>query len=115
MRHCARIVTTDRYTYVALPSPGRMSPQALTNPLDAWIDCFEMTPKHRIKVADARREIWRAWEAWEGDKGAQEAMFVFFGWLERYQPFFLTFRCKGDPWQRVHSWLLQYERERTKR
>jgi hypothetical protein len=77
--------------------------------LDSWRDCFSEQPKHRIKVSDAKREIQRVWSMWDGDKGAVMAMFLFFGWLQRYRPYFLTFREKYDPWQTVHSWLLEAE------
>ncbi len=80
------------------------------DPLDAWIDCYVMKPKRRIKVDEAKREIQRAWAMWNGDKDASQSMFMFFGWLQRFRPYFLTFRSRGDPWQRVHSWLLQFER-----
>jgi hypothetical protein len=86
------------------------------DPLFAWQDCYPMVPKRRIKVKDAKLEIQRAWMMWDGDKSAGQAMFIFYAWLTRYRPYFLTFRCKGDPWQKVHIWLLQYEQvEREKR
>ena len=108
---CAGIVrTSSRRTCVQQPSPGRMGEGPTIDPLNAWIDCYEMKPKKRIKVDVARREIQRAWAIWNGDKDASESMFMFFGWLQRFRPYFLTFRSSGDPWQRVHSWLLQCER-----
>ena len=84
------------------------------DPLNAWIDCYDMKPKRRIKVGEARAEIQRAWAMWGGDKSANQAMFIFFGWLERFRPYFLTFLSRGDRWQKVHSWLIQYERERRR-
>jgi hypothetical protein len=69
-----------------------------------------MKPRSRIKVSDAKSEIQRAWTLWDGDKKSDVAMFIFFVWLQRHRPYFLTFRTRGDPWQRVHSWLLQHER-----
>ncbi len=80
--------------------------------LAAWQDCYTMTPKKRILLRNAKAEIQRAWEQWNGDKHSQGAMLVFFGWLQRHRPYFLTFRARGDPWQRVHSWLIQYETTR---
>ena len=85
------------------------------DPLNAWNDCYVMNPKRRIKVDEARREIQRAWAMWDGDKDARESMLMFFGWLHRFRPYFLTFRIRSDPWQRVHSWLLQYERANRQR
>jgi hypothetical protein len=62
-------------------------------------------------MKDAKSEIQRAWPMWDGDKRAKDSMFVFFRWLTRYRPYFLSFRSKGDPWQKVHSWLIQCELE----
>ena len=108
---CARTVRTSSGDVCILQlSPGRMVKGPTVDPLDAWIDCYEMKPKRRIKVDEARCEIQRAWARWNGDKDASESMFMFFGWLQRFRPYFLTFRSHGDPWQRVHGWLLQYER-----
>ncbi len=113
---CARIVrTSGRDVCVLQLSPGRMVKGPTVDPLDAWIDCYVMKPKRRIKVDAARREIQRAWARWNGDKDASESMFMFFGWLRRFRPYFLTFRSSGDPWQRVHSWLLQYQRASRRR
>jgi hypothetical protein len=47
---------------------------------------------------------------WEGDKSETMAMTFFFTSLQRYRPYFLTFREKDDPWQMVHSWVLEAER-----
>lgn len=108
---CARVGgTSSGPVYVDHPSPGRMSKRPTVDALDAWLDCYTMKPKRRIKVDEARREIQRAWAMWDGDKNHSESMFMFFGWLKRFRPYFLTFRSSGAPWQRVHGWLLQWER-----
>ncbi len=105
---CARIVRTPSGEACVLqPSPGRMVKGPIIDPLDVWIDCYIMKPKRRIKVDEARREIQRAWAMWNGDKDANQSMLIFYGWLSRFRPYFLTFRSKGDRWQRVHAWLLQ--------
>lgn len=108
---CAAIGrTAGGATYVSQPSPGRMTQGSTTDPLEAWEDCYSKTPKKRILVKRAKAEIERAWENWDGDKSGELSMFTFY-WqlLARFRPYFLTFRCKGDPWQTVHSWLLRYE------
>lgn len=92
--------------YVSMPSPGRMYEETKDDPLTAWEDCYEKSPKKRIPVSKAKAEIQRAWELWEENKSNAISMFIFFGWLKRYRPYFLTFRCKGNPWQTVHSWLI---------
>ena len=106
---CANVRTVDGRTFVAQPSPGRMIDGSTFDQLDSWIDCFIEQPKHRIRIKDARNEIQRAWKMWEGDKSETMAMMFFFTWLQRYRPYFLTFREKYDPWQTVHSWLLEAE------
>ena len=107
---CAAVgMTSGGSAYVSQPSPGRMTETPLNDPLDAWEDCYSMTPKKRILVARAKAEIQREWALWNGDKGNPASMLLFFGWLRRHRPYFLTFRGKGDPWQTVHSWLIQYE------
>jgi hypothetical protein len=109
---CAAISQTNTGTiYVAQPSLGLMVEGPKDDPLTAWQDCYSMQPKKRILVRDAKSEIQRAWAIWDGDKTTENSIFVFFGWLSRHRPYFLTFRGKGDPWQKVHSWLIQYERE----
>ena len=107
---CARIGKNGSFVYVRQPSPGRMIEDDDIDLIKIWSDCFEMRPKRRMRVSDAKLEIQRAWKLWEGDKRSVMSMFLFFGWLQRNRPLFLTFRSKGDPWQDVHSWLLEYER-----
>jgi len=108
---CAAIrQTPSGTTYIERPSPGRMTEGGLPDdPLDAWLDCYETKPKKRIRKDDAKAEIQRAWALWAGEKTTGQPMFLFFLWLTRHRPYFLTFRAKGDPWQTVHSWLIQYE------
>ena len=111
---CAAIKQTAKgATYVSIPSPGRMYEGSKEDPLNAWEDCYSKKPKKRILVKKAKAEIQMAWERWEGEKSGDHSMFVFFAWLTRYRPYFLTFRGKGDPWQTVHSWLIQYEGQKT--
>ncbi|MFT5085374.1 MAG: hypothetical protein ACI9Y1_003433 [Lentisphaeria bacterium] len=109
-RHCSKIqATSGGVEFVPLSSPGRMTDVNRNDPLDAWQDCYEMKPKKRILKKKAKEEILRTWALWDGDKSAVEAKFRFFGWLNRHRPYFLTFRERGDPWQTVHCWLIQYE------
>jgi hypothetical protein len=80
------------------------------DPVAAWQDCFSMTPKKRILITKAKAEIQRSWELWDGDKSREvTSMFMFYGWLSRHRPYFLTFRGRGDPWQTIHVWLIQFE------
>ena len=112
---CAAIgQIADGAKYVSMPSPGRMYEGSESDPIDAWIDCYDNKPKKRILVRKAKSEIQRAWHLWEGDKSDDFSMFVFFGWLQKHRPYFLTFRGKGDPWQTVHSWLIQYEGQKKR-
>lgn len=110
---CADIrKTADGLTYVLMPNLGRMYEAAEDDPLTAWEDCYEKIPKKRILVGKAKAEIQRTWDLWEEDKSSNISMFAFFGWLTRYRPYFLTFRGRGDPWQKVHSWLIQHEEKK---
>ena len=107
---CARVIRPSvREGFVLQPSPGRMTRGSSIDPLDAWRDCYDMKPKRRIKKGEAKREIQRAWTMRSDDNGGSEAMFAFFAWLKRNRPYFLTFRYRGDLWQTVHSWLLQFQ------
>lgn len=109
--YCAAISKTDTgHRFVNIPSPGQMTVGPYDNPLRAWQDCYEMKPKKRILIRNAKTEIQRAWSNWSGDKGSDQAMFLFFSWLGQHRPYFLTFRCSNDRWQRVHNWLIQFER-----
>jgi len=110
---CAAIgQIAEGQTYIEMPSPGRMYEDHGEDPLSAWEDCYQKTLKKRMLKAKAKAEIQRAWDLWEDDKSRDLSMFVFFAWLQRNRPYFLSFRCKGDPWQTVHSWLLQHEGEK---
>lgn len=114
--YCAAIVQTVKgATYILKPSPGLMVKGPENDPLDAWEDCYLKKPKKRILVKMAKAEIQRAWKLWEGDKTSDLSMFSFFGWLSRHRPYFLTFRSRGDPWQTVHSWLIQYEGKKRRK
>ena len=114
MQWCTRCAAvreaTGGSTYVDQPSPGRVFEGAEDDPLTAMWDCYSFKPKKRILVKDARAEIQLAWETWAGSDRSDLRMLEFFQWLQRHRPYFLTFRCKHDPWQSVHSWLTQHER-----
>lgn len=107
---CATIKHTSEGSFISPPSPGLMIEGKENDPLAAWWDCYLMQPKKRILIKKAKEEIQRAWKLWDGDKADDNSMFFFFGWLSRFRPYFLTFRSKGDPWQTVHCWLIQFER-----
>ena len=107
---CASIkITPEGTTYINIPSPGQICDGTVNDPIAAWDDCYFKKPKKRILVKQAKAEIQRAWTLWDGDKSGNLSMFMFFAWLMRNRPYFLTFRGKGDPWQTVHSWLIQHE------
>jgi hypothetical protein len=108
---CAKIdKTVEGVVFVSQPSPGEMVNGMKDDVLTAWLDCYSMKPKQRIRESHAKEEIQRAWLMWDGDKQRNEAMFCFYGWIYKYRPYFLTFRFKGDRWQIVHSWLIQITR-----
>lgn len=109
--YCAAIIEIgDGKKIVNQPSPGRMVESVYCDPLGAWQDCYLMRPRKRILVKQAKVEIQRAWKNWDGDKtGENPVLFRFFPWLEQYRPYFLTFRSKGDLYQRVSWWVTEYE------
>lgn len=109
--HCAAIIETgDGKKIVNHPSPGYMVESVYCPPLGAWQDCYLMRPKKRILVKHAKFEIQRAWKNWDGDKtGENPILFRFFPWLQQHRPYFLTFRSKGDLYQRVSWWVTEYE------
>lgn len=110
---CASVGIIDGQRFVNQPSPGQLYESPPANPLDAWQDCYEFRPKKRIRVAQAKCEIQRAWKTWSGADRSDAKMYEFYWWAYRHHPFFLTFRCKHDRWQQVHSWLLEFERSRS--
>lgn len=109
--NCSAVDEVEGRKYILLPSPGRVYDTLGDDAVNAWEDCYEKKPKRRILTGKAKDEILRAWKLWDGDKSNNLSMFTFFAWLQRYRPYFLTFRAKGDPWQRAHSWLLEHERK----
>ena len=66
-----------------------------------------------ITRAEARGKIIRAWRTWDGEKSkppTDKQMLMFYEWLRQNQPEMLEFRRRGDLWQTVHAWLLEYQR-----
>lgn len=59
---------------------------------------------------DAKRLILAEWDVWSpghtSGKPTGRDAFAFYAHLERHHPAWLTFRCRGDRWQVVHSWLI---------
>lgn len=109
---CSYCACTDG-RYLKTPTPGKMVSKPV-NVLAAWQDCYDMKPEKRILRKDARVEIQRAWEQWDGDKSSSMAKLEFFGWLQTYRPYFLTFRGGSDKWQRVKYWVIEYEDKRDR-
>ena len=73
------------------------------DPLVAWNDCYLKTPKKQILKAKAKQEICREWARWDGNKSDNMAKIIFYAWLTRFRPYFLTFRDSGDLWQTVNA------------
>lgn len=65
-----------------------------------------------MKIQQAELAVvdeWRAWakaNALATPKGQGADALIFYGYLQSARPELLSFRCSGDKWQRVHSWLL---------
>ena len=58
-------------------------------------------------VAEAEQLIVAEWRAWSKQRGSYSGtdMLIFFNWLKKDRSHLLSFRCRGDQWQRVHGWL----------
>ena len=111
-RNCAVLITTSDGSLDVDPTgPGAMSKSAVVDPIDAFRDCYKMEPKKRIRVSVAKVEVQRAWDLWDGDKDSSASKSIFYGWLQRHRPYFLTFRSSTDHelWQKVNGWLTQHE------
>ena len=108
---CANIIYIDGRAHVLQPSPGQMVDGSTDDPLVAWNDCFLKAPKKRILKRKAMEEIHREWAVWDGGKEDSLSQIKFYLWLERFRPYFLTFRSSCDRWQTVNVWLLQYVRK----
>ena len=111
--HCAAVTTLEGSRFVNQPSPGRLYPTPPEASLDAWLDCYDFRPKKRILVKLAKRELQREWDSWVTSDRSDAKMHEFYWWAYRHRPYFLTFRCKHDRWQRVHSWLIEFEGARS--
>lgn len=98
---------------VQLPSPGCMTDSGSDDPLAAWNDCYNVKPKKRILKEVAKAEVQRAWRDWSGDKRSSAAKPLFYSWLCRHRPYFMTFRTSGDRWQDIMSWIVQCQDGRT--
>ena len=66
-----------------------------------------------IKKDDAKPRVIREWDSWAvaNLRPNQEASgthgLTFFAYLQSERPDLLAFKTRGDPWQTIHSWLLQ--------
>lgn len=53
--YCAKIQSTSEgLEFVSPSSPGRIVGVNRNDPLEAWIDCYEMKPKQRILKQQAK-------------------------------------------------------------
>lgn len=63
-----------------------------------------------IKQDEAKNLIQAEWHQWLRDNPqemhSERNMIHFFAYLTKHRPDLLKFRCQGDPWQKVKSWLL---------
>lgn len=68
-----------------------------------------------LKQAEAKKIIWQEWSKYRPSISANGNinggdMFTFFCVLSSTMPELTKFRARGDPWQIIHCWLLEYER-----
>jgi hypothetical protein len=72
-----------------------------------------------LKANDAQSLIIQEWRRWsaknpEARQSLDGGALAFFRYLEKEKPAFLDFRCFGDKWQRVQTWLLVQDALKTK-
>lgn len=67
-----------------------------------------------LKQAEAKEIIWQEWGKYRlsiiGNVDGND-IFTFFCVLSGTMPELTEFRTKGDPWQIIHCWVLEYERK----
>jgi len=54
MVRCARVKRVEHGVYVDQPSPGHLIESQNIDLLETWDDCFQMQPKRRMLVREAR-------------------------------------------------------------
>lgn len=67
-------------------------------------------------ISEVEPMIVAEWRRWSRVKGSYSTgdMLEFFSTLQTQNSHLLAFRCSGDKWQRVHSWLLRDEDEQSR-
>jgi hypothetical protein len=107
---CAAIHRTQSgHTYVETPGPGCMTDGTDDDPLSTWKDCYVMKPIKRIRKDAAKTEINGRGPCGTATRPVGSPCSSFSFGSRDTRPYFLTFRVIGDPWQTIHSWLIQYE------
>lgn len=69
-----------------------------------------------MKQIDAEREISQIrtrWDEPEDKFGLHFGLFLF-GWLEKNRPDLLKFRYSGDKYQKINSWVMRWQHEKSK-
>ena len=67
----------------------------------------------RLLQKDAKRMILEEWEKRADTGCTSNDMYSFFGDIHSSMPELLSFKCKVDPWQRMHGWLIEHERKKS--
>lgn len=65
-----------------------------------------------MKIKEAETQIHIEWNQWskKEDKDSSLIGLTFYNYLEKNRPDLLNFRCRGDKYQRINSWVNRWQR-----
>ncbi|HAU1605823.1 hypothetical protein [Legionella pneumophila] len=68
-----------------------------------------------MKKDDARIEILRIWLNWNEPQDKYGAHFglFFHSWLQKHKPHLMSFRCAGDKYQVINTWVKRWQRDHS--
>ena len=64
-----------------------------------------------LRQDEAKSKIIEEWRKQSQNRRTENDMFSFFGELSSNMPELLCFKSGSDPWQNIHSWLIEDERK----
>lgn len=68
-----------------------------------------------MKKDDAQNEIFRIWLNWNEPQDKYQTHFglLFYNWLQKNKPHLMSFRCTGDKYQVINTWVKRWQREHS--
>ena len=66
-----------------------------------------------VRQDAAKKEIFSVWHNWKNpeDKYGTHFGLFFYGWLQKNEQDLISFRCAGDKYQLINSWVMAWQRE----